>query len=62
MNVTPWEILIYIAIVNIILSGIHYFLGILKDKTESKIDDRLYSVLSFTLKTLEWLMMNRGPK
>lgn len=58
----PWNVLVWIVVLNLTLSGVHYLLGKIKDKTESRIDNGAYDIVSAVLKVLEWLMMNRGPK
>ena len=58
----PWQVLVCLVVFNLTLSGAHYLLGKIKDKTESRIDNGLYDAISVVLKALEWLMSNRGPK
>ena len=59
----PLDIILIIMALNTVLSGIQKGLEVIKDKTESKVDDKTYDiltkVLSVTSTVISWLSANR---
>lgn len=53
------KLLLILMGVNIVLSGLQFGLERIKDKTETKLDDKAHQAVSFVLTLLNWVMANR---